>query len=309
MSPKTADPIRIEIAEITPEQAEHLLAGAAGIPQRGMTQRRVAAFASAMARGQWKVTHQAIAIDPAGVLIDGQHRLSAVVMAGIPVRMMIAYNVPRESYDVIDTGMARTTAAALHIAGYSDPNVTAAAARAVLLYEQIAGSKRVPNGALRSNATTIDVLDFLASERGELLRGAIPPARGIAASLARNGIRTAMTASLMMIDETDPDIQLRTEFVDKMHSGAMLSDDSPILRFRRWVTSDTGYDRTDRAYRAQITQAAIFQTWNAWTTGRPLGVIRVRPGREDWPTIAGRSIEWAMAAADYVTPQRVELYA
>ena len=32
-----------------------------------------------MKAGHWRLTHQGIAFDPAGVLIDGQHRLWAIV--------------------------------------------------------------------------------------------------------------------------------------------------------------------------------------------------------------------------------------
>jgi len=34
-------------------------------------------FAEAMRRGEWMVTHQGIAFDTQGVLVDGQHRLAA----------------------------------------------------------------------------------------------------------------------------------------------------------------------------------------------------------------------------------------
>lgn len=282
--------MRMEVETVTPAMAEAWLASAAGLPQRHLTPGRVRQFASAMTRGQWRVTHQGIAIDPDGVLIDGQHRLSAVVLSGVTVQMMVAYDVPRETFDAFDTGQARTTASTLHIAGIVDANATAAAARLILTYDQIGETKRSAHSDIRSGATTRDVLNFIESSRGETLRGALPVARSLAQTFNRYGMRSWLAAAVTIIDETAPDAMVREEFLDKMHSGAMLADQSPILTFRRWLISETGYARSDRSYRSPVGVAAYIKTWNAWTMGRDLGVIRMRVGREEWP-IPGRDLE------------------
>lgn len=282
--------MRMQVETITPERAEALLLGAAGISQRAITKRKVNGYASAMTRGQWMVTHQAIGIDPDGVLVDGQHRLTAVVQAGVPVDMMVAYDVPRETFAVLDTGTARTTAATLHIAGIPDANSAAAAARMILTYDQIGGTRKPPHSDIRANTTTTDVLSFMDSPRGETLRGALGVGRSLATSFSKYGMRTWMSAAVAVIDETTPDTQVRAEFLDKMHSGAMLSERSPILTFRRWVISDTGYARADRSYRTAIGMAAIIKTWNAYTMGTDLALIRMVPGRQTWP-LPGRDLE------------------
>lgn len=282
--------MRTQVETITPERAEALLLGAAGLPQRAITPRRVNAFASAMRRGQWQVTHQGIGIDPDGVLVDGQHRLSAVVLAGVPVEMLVVYDVPREAFAVLDTGTARSTAATLHIAGVTDPNVAAAAARMVLTYDQIGGTRKAAHSDIRSGFTSTDILNYMASERGRTLLGAIPAARAVVHSLNKFGMRSWFTAAIAIIDETNPDIQVRTEFVDKLTSGAMLPAQSPILTFRRWVISDTGYARVDRAYRGTVGIAGLIRTWNAYTSGNDLQLIKILPGRSIWP-LPGRDVD------------------
>lgn len=300
--------MRMEVEEITPERAEKLLLTAEAVPHRARTTRRIAGFAGAMTRGQWQVTHQPIAIDPDGALIDGQHRLSAVVAAGIPVRMLVAYNVPRDTFAVIDSGVARSTSQALYIAGHSDVNITAAAVRAVMMHDQIKGTVRLPTGDLRSQVMTPDVLDFLESERGDHIRRALSPARMIAQNLSRNGIRSWLTAGIAIIYEAtpeDPDLGLRLEFIDALHTGAMLPTGSPILRFRRWIISDTGYADVNRNYRQQIGIAALIQTWNAWTQGQEhLRAFRFVPGRTPWPVVGEMSDE-IRAKAD----EREQLFA
>ena len=58
--------------------------------------------------GQWRATHQGIALDCDGNLIDGQHRLWAVVESNTAVHMVVAYDCDPENYKVIDNGIVRS---------------------------------------------------------------------------------------------------------------------------------------------------------------------------------------------------------
>jgi hypothetical protein len=60
-------------------------------------------------RGEWKVTHQGIAFDEGGRMIDGQHRLTAIEQSGIAARMVVARAAPSETFEVIDGGKVRNT--------------------------------------------------------------------------------------------------------------------------------------------------------------------------------------------------------
>jgi hypothetical protein len=52
-----------------------------------LSKRTVRDFAEAMRRGDWRLTHQGIAFDASGALVDGQHRLAAIVEADVPVEI------------------------------------------------------------------------------------------------------------------------------------------------------------------------------------------------------------------------------
>ena len=43
--------------------------------------------------GTFLLTHQGIAFDEDGILLDGQHRLAAVVMANKPVEMLVSRGI------------------------------------------------------------------------------------------------------------------------------------------------------------------------------------------------------------------------
>ena len=58
--------------------------------------------------GFWRRTHQGVAFDTRGTLIDGQHRLMAIVNANVTVPMLIFVNEPEENFEYIDCGCTRS---------------------------------------------------------------------------------------------------------------------------------------------------------------------------------------------------------
>lgn len=70
----------------------------------------VSRYANAMRLGEWRVSHQGVAFNVRGDLIDGQHRLHAVVAAQVAVPMMVTFGAPDESFEVLDGGLKRSVA-------------------------------------------------------------------------------------------------------------------------------------------------------------------------------------------------------
>lgn len=95
-----------ETVVVTPEMAESWLK--ANTRNRKCRKSRVKIYARDMAAGNWKFSTQGITFGTDGSLIDGQHRLSAVVVAGVPIAMVVWFNVPPTSRSVIDIGAPRS---------------------------------------------------------------------------------------------------------------------------------------------------------------------------------------------------------
>src|SRR5437763_13699662 len=105
--------MRSRVQTITPKKAqEYLEHNTANRPLSGRTVRD---FAAAMRRGEWRVTHQGIAFDTAGALVDGQHRLAAIVEAEVPVEVTVFNEVPEGALDVLDTSKRCKTSVDLAI--------------------------------------------------------------------------------------------------------------------------------------------------------------------------------------------------
>jgi hypothetical protein len=75
-----------------------------------------------MATDSWVPTHQGIAFNTAGELVDGQHRLHALILSGKTIVMMVTFGLPIKiagkemtTMDAIDRGKTRSVADQLKI--------------------------------------------------------------------------------------------------------------------------------------------------------------------------------------------------
>jgi hypothetical protein len=92
---------RIEIMLVTPTVAAEWLRDR-NKNNRNMKWRHVRLLAQAITEGKWLLIPHPIMFDKNKWLLDGQHRLQAVVEANADAWMYIAYNVPRLASRVID---------------------------------------------------------------------------------------------------------------------------------------------------------------------------------------------------------------
>lgn len=100
--------MEILMMEVTPQLAGELLAK--NNSNRRVRPNHVANLANDMRMGKFQATHQGVAINPSGELVDGQHRLLAVVKSGVTVKMPVAFGVNAENYRalMIDVGVSRS---------------------------------------------------------------------------------------------------------------------------------------------------------------------------------------------------------
>lgn len=288
----------VETVELTPEDAAKLLAVSEGQAQRNVRKAVVERLAHAIETGQWRLTHQAIALDASGVVLDGQHRLHAIVRAGIPVQVQIARDVPRATFDVIDTGTVRSPSDVLRIGGHTNVNILAATARLVLTYDAVVGTTDTFN-AVRAKFTAADVLNEADSDRGLIAIQAIAPAQGIAHTLGRTGFTTWL-AALVVILRTYPGVSpgVAFEFLTALRDGTNLRPGSPILALRRFLSSDGGLIRTAGGERAQVGLATSVKAFNRWSAGDTSQLLMFRVGIERMPAPA--PVDASASDADHV---------
>lgn len=91
-------------------------------------------FARDMTSGRWRETHQGIAFDEDGFLVDGQHRIRAVIKSGVTVKMMVFRGITSEQNLAVDCGTKRADGVRVGLLrpDCENPSVVAGVANALL---------------------------------------------------------------------------------------------------------------------------------------------------------------------------------
>lgn len=99
-----------EIKEVivTPSFAEELLK--MNINNRKVRQVHVDDLAAAMRKGEWTLSNDAIVVSEGNILLNGQHRLLAVIKSGVSCPFILYTGAEDTSYDIMDTPTVRRVA-------------------------------------------------------------------------------------------------------------------------------------------------------------------------------------------------------
>lgn len=291
--------MKYEQIDIDPGFAQALLEASAEISQRTMIERRVAMFAADMTHGNWRLTHQAVAIDPDGRVLDGQHRLTAIVRSGVTVPMMVCTDADPATFGVIDTGKARTPSDALKIAGFGNVNMKASIARLVLTYDRVRGTRySFATAARLVTSSEIQEMFLEDLDRRDRILSSEAVASRIAVSLGRHGLRAWMGAAHVVAAESMVGESAVAEFFERVNDGAMLPVTSPILALRRYLVNDTGVGAAPAASRPGLTIATTVKALNDYTQGRDRTTMVFKDGREDFPVVVAPDPTLAEVAAE-----------
>ena len=94
--------------EVTPDLARQWLRTNEG--NRPVRRNHVGTLSAAINAGHWKLTHQGIAFSEHGRLIDGQHRLEAIIASGKPADLAVYIELDDNMFGVLDRGIRRNHA-------------------------------------------------------------------------------------------------------------------------------------------------------------------------------------------------------
>jgi hypothetical protein len=107
--------LTFEQLTVTPDLAQDWLT-THNTSNRPLNKLAVERYASDMAAGRWALNGTTIVFDVSGTLVDGQHRLAAVVSAQVTIDALVVRGVPQGSFATIDVGKLRTVSDSLKAA-------------------------------------------------------------------------------------------------------------------------------------------------------------------------------------------------
>lgn len=242
----------VTVETITPKLAEKWLA--MNTENRPMSPRHVKLLAKQIREGRWQLNYETIKFDENGRLMDGQHRLKAIMEADRAVRSAVAREVDTQAFSTIDTGRRRMGNDVLAIAGEANCSTLAAALRIVLIYE-VLGTYDSSVG-LVSNDDLLQTLEEHPGIRDWVSRSL----RG------RHLLEGSMSAGFGYLF-AQKSKEKAEAFFDALETGVDLKEGSPVLLLRERLASN-------RAARARLARreiaALVVKAWNEFREGKKI---------------------------------------
>lgn len=143
--------IEVKAINLTPNIAKELLKSNYQ-KQRNISESRVNAYAQDMLSGSWVLNGETFALDQNGMLLNGQHRCTAVVKSGITIPAIFVTGLSTESFKTIDQGFLRSMAQILTIDGHKSSALLASLARTIIYYND---SKQVTRSGPRCTVNMV----------------------------------------------------------------------------------------------------------------------------------------------------------
>ena len=260
---------------VTPELAEQWLKR--NKRNRPLTDAKVREYVDAIHADRWPQNGESIKFDINGDLLDGQHRLNAVIIAKKSVKMLVVEGLDPMVFDTIDIGKVRSGADILHIKGHKHAGRAAAAVKIVKRYEQVAAGE------------SHDAARFTAEIRPTEICEAIAERIGIIKTIGEIG--TANPKKIMPRALFDAlyylfwckDKQMAKEFMIALRDGINIQDYPAGLNLReRLINSNMD---SKHGFNQATIAAMVVKVWNAARASKPLQRATWNPEVESFPII------------------------
>lgn len=271
-----------EVRNVTPALAEAWMK--CNTRNRNLSQAHVETIKADLESGNWLLTPDAIAFDDHGVLINGQHRLQAIIESGISAPCIVATGLSHDSFVVTDDGRRRTFGDVLHIEHI--PNWSGVAATVALV--MIWTNNGDPRGtAIRSASNGNRGYRQLTKREKKDLYDLDP--KGFQDATAA-GNRLASTISLpaswwgaAMYLFTQQDAEDAAEFEHMLRTGETsdgtpLRSDHPARQLRESILRDAASPRPTLKQQKVLAMALIVKAWNYFRKGEPVKLLKFRTG-------------------------------
>lgn len=273
--------MKAQIEIVTPAQAKEYLERR--LPNRNLNEATALRYASDMSNGRWLNNGQGIVFDEQGNLIDGQHRMRAVLISGVSISMLVVRGAPARAMETMDTGRARNLSDVLHIRGFKNSVVMAATARIAWNYAAGVNYSYTP-----SKATLLSLV---------VGHPHIDRAVTTVEFAKRAGMvtRSPMAALLALATAGDKLLKEAQEFTDGVVYGEGLWKGDARLTLRNWIATNRADKTFLKQHVSEPTFGALIRAWNAFAQGRELSLIKLPPNinRDTAPIFGFYQVDWA----------------
>ncbi|TXE27127.1 hypothetical protein FOT62_22675 [Serratia marcescens] len=265
---------KADVETITPEIAITYLG--ANTINRNLNQTYVDRYVREMKSGTWRLNAESIKFDASGRLIDGQHRLNAVVMAGVAIQSLVVRGIPVGVIDTLDTGKARTGGDVLAISGITEKSASGCIAQAVctLLRYEAGVNWSVSGGGYKYLETNEKIAIYYRGHMNELKANLLWIKENLP---SKGGLMPASDVLALLTICARKDPTLAHAFFTEIFKGINLADGSMSWALRnRLIHYKTGTVKANKA----ILKCTFLLCWNRLRAGKSVkaGNIMYRQG-------------------------------
>lgn len=222
-------------------------------------------YAQDIVDGYWRVNGESIKVRRDGVLGDGQHRLAAILIKGIPIKTFVGFNFEKEDLDTVDQGIQRSAGTQLSMADVPQFTNVAAAAKIYLILSNPDSKLRNPDKSTRhladpaSTPSSTAIQRFALKNKGWILENV--NFFGQKGQLVASNSRLA--GLKMLIESKCEDKEAVCDFFTRLRSGTGVDEKSPIWQCRQVLGEALHKGRQTPLMAAEN----IMRAWNLYRTG------------------------------------------
>ena len=264
------------IETITPAKAQEYLNKSGG--NRNISKPVVESYAATMKAGKWLLNGESITFDLDDVLLNGHHRLHAIILAGVPIKSFVTRGVEHECFTTFDCGRHRTVGQLIGMQGVKN---YISVASSVHTAARIMNGYSISNGSSAKDMrkTNTDMIDFFNHDReffieiGSLVKGIVSNARILEGSLIGGSIYY-----LVRIGGYDKEYVVN--FFRQLCSLDTCENTTiDLLRKRLLKNSASATSKMPRP----LIFAFVIKTWNAYVLNKPIKTLWYRKEDEAYP--------------------------
>ena len=229
---------------------------------RPISQSTVERYTQEIRANRWKANGQSICVGRSGNLLNGQHRLTALVAANTSIECLVVWGVEDSAFDTIDDGNKRSLADVFAVSKELHPALLSAGVRFLWVYAtgQIA-TRDLRRGTIATKPIFEDTLKKHPGLRQSTKFYSLIKSRP-GGLLIPAGMAIGLHYLFALVNDKKAD-----EFFDALQSGIGLMEGHSILMLRaRLIAGQSSSKR--------LTNSAIYfytvTTWNAFIENEPM---------------------------------------
>lgn len=279
--------VTVERQVVSRDEAQEILARQNGRAEgdghgnRKLDEKSAQVMADAWDRGEYIQTGDTLKFDTEGDLIDGQHRLRAVMLSGMATEFIVVRGLHPDAILVIDCELdKRTLADQLYIQGFANTSALAAVINGTWAMEQYGRPYRNSQEG-QSMAQALDMIERRPSLEASAVAGK-KYSRGTPFTARELGVLYEVMYHIDSSVAADFFAQIQGGYGDK---------GTPVVRLNQRINAHAAQDIQ---HSMRYVMALTIKAWNATLEGRKPRSLTMGGKEESFPAIVGFD-KWLLA--------------